>query len=143
MEERKEIKAGPEAERRSKMLSIAHIGGDSVGTGNYWNFSTGSRVHMEEAGILPGDKTERYYKVHPLAILIAAPVLGLAYAAFLPFIGIAMSASVLFRKLFGGLAASAYRGAAFSWQPSESYLAGKRHSLKKKRKTNERKERMK
>ncbi len=130
MEERKkEIEAGLQAERRSKMLSIMNIGGDSVGEGNYWNFSTGNRVHMEKAGVLPGDKSERYYKVHPLAILVAAPVLGLMYAAFLPFIGIAMSVSVLFKKLFGGLAESAYRGAAFSWQPSEAYLAGKRHSL--------------
>ena len=113
------------------MLSITNIGGDSVGIGNYWNFSTGDRVQIENEGILPGDKTQRYYKVHPAAILIAAPVLGLAYAVFLPFIGIAMLASVLFKKLFGGLAASACRGAAFSWQPSEAYLAGKRRSLKK------------
>jgi len=113
------------------MLSITNIGGDSVGIGNYWNFSTGDRVQIENEGILPGDKTQRYYKVHPAAILIAAPVIGLAYAVFLPFIGIAMLASVLFKKLFGGLAASAYRGAAFSWQPSGAYLAGKRRSLKK------------
>lgn len=131
MEERKEIKAGREAERRSKMLSITHIGGDSVGTGNYWNFSTGNRVNIEKGGILPGDKTDRYYKAPPIAILIAAPVLGLVYAAFLPFIGIAMSVSALFKKLFGGLAESAYRGAAFSWQPSEAYLAGKRHNLRR------------
>ena len=131
MEERKEIKAGLQGERRSKMLSITNTGGDSVGTGNYWNFSTGNRVHMEKAGVLPGDKSERYYKVHPLAILVAAPVLGLMYAAFLPFIGIAMSVSVLFKRLFGGLAESAYRGAAFSWQPSESYLAGKRRNLRR------------
>src|SRR5512135_478011 len=138
MEERKkEIEAGPEAERRSKMLSITNIGGDSVGTGNYWNFSTGDRVHMEKEGILPGDKAQRYYKLHPAAILFAAPVLGLVYAVFLPFIGLAMSASVLFKKLFGGLAQSAYRGAAFSWQPSEAYLAGKRRSNRKDEKKEE------
>jgi len=113
------------------MLSITNIGGDSVGAGNYWNFSTGNRVHVDKEGILPGDRTQRYYRAHPLAILAAAPVLGLAYAVFLPFIGIAMSASLLFRKLFGGFAASAYRGASFSWHPSEAYLAGKRRSLKK------------
>ncbi len=122
------------------MLSITNIGGDRVGTGNYWNFSTGERVHMENEGILPGGKAERYYRVHPAAILVAAPVLGLVYAVFLPFIGLAMSASVLFKKLFGGLAQSAYRGAAFSWQPSESYLAGKRHSTRKGEKREEKKE---
>lgn len=122
------------------MLSITNIGGDSVGMGNYWNFSTGDRVHMENEGVLPGDKTQRYFKVHPAAVLIAAPVLGLAYAVFLPFIGLAMSASMLLKKLFGGLAHSAYRGAAFSWQPSESYLAGKRRGAGKNEKRKEKKE---
>jgi hypothetical protein len=141
MEKRKkEREAGHEAERRSKMLRITNIGGDSVGMGNYWNFATGNRVHIEEAGILPGDRTQRYYKAHPAAILIAAPVLGLAYAVFLPFIGLAMLASVLLKKLFGGLAASAYRGAAFSWQPSEAYLAGKRRSARKSENWEEKKE---
>jgi hypothetical protein len=137
---KKEKEAGHKAERRSKMLSITNIGGDSVGMGNYWNFSTGDRVHLENDGILPGDKTQRYFRVHPAAILFAAPVLGLAYAVFLPFIGLAMLASVLSKKLFGGLAASAYRGAAFSWQPSESYLAGKRRSAGKGEKREEKKE---
>ncbi len=113
------------------MLSITNIGGDNVGAGSYWNFSTGERVHIEEAGVLPGNKTQRYYRLHPAAVLFAAPVLGLAYAVFLPFIGLAMSASVLLKKLFGGLAQSAYRGAAFSWQPSEAYLAGKRRGSRK------------
>jgi hypothetical protein len=140
MKRREKKEAGQEAERRSKMLSITNIGGDSVGMGNYWNFSTGDRVHMEEAGILPGNKTQRYYKVHPAAILFAAPVLGLVYAVFLPFIGLAMAASVLLKKLFGGLAQSAYRGAAFSWQPSEAYLAGKRHSSRKGEQREEKKE---
>jgi hypothetical protein len=121
------------------MLSIKNIGGDSVGIGNYWNFSTGDRVHMEGAGILPGDKTHTYYKAPPAVILFAAPILGLAYAVFLPFIGIAMFAAVLLRKMFGGLAQSAYRGAAFSWQPSEAYLAGKRRSVKKGEKKEEEK----
>jgi len=140
MKRRKKTEPGQEAERRSKMLSIMNIGGDSVGIGNYWNFSTGDRVHIENEGILPGDKTQRYYKLHPAAILLAAPILGLAYAMFLPFIGLAMLAQVLSRKLFGGLASSAYRGAAFSWQPSEAYLAGKRHRAARGEKKEERKE---
>jgi len=113
------------------MLSIKNIGGDSVGIGNYWNFSTGDRVNMDGAGILPGDKTHTYYKAPPAAILFAAPVLGLAYAVFLPFIGIAMLAAVLLRKMFGGLAQSAYKSAAFSWQPSEAYLAGRKRKISK------------
>lgn len=122
------------------MLRIANIGGDRVGLGNYWNFSTGDRVHMAGEGILPGDGSQTYYKAPPAAILAAAPVLGLVYAIFLPFIGIAMLASVLLKKMFGGLAQSAYRGAAFSWKPSEAYLAGKRRDAKKVERTGKLKE---
>jgi hypothetical protein len=111
------------------MLSIKHIGGDIVGTGNYWNFSTGERVHMEDAGILPGDALQTYFKAPPAAILLAGPVLGLVYAVFLPFIGIAMFASVLLKRLFGGLAESAYKGATFSWKPTEAYLAGRKRII--------------
>jgi hypothetical protein len=36
------------------MLRIKNVGGERVRKGNYWNFSTGDRIHMEEAGTLPG-----------------------------------------------------------------------------------------
>jgi len=72
------------------MLQIRHIGGDRVGKGNYWNFSTGDRVTMEAEGTLPGNDETLYYKANPFVVIAAAPILGLIYAVFLPFIGIAI-----------------------------------------------------
>jgi hypothetical protein len=113
------------------MLGMKKTGGETVGRGNYWNFATGGRVHIEDSGVLPGDEKQTYYKGNPVVILLAAPVLGLAYAVFLPFIGIAMAVSLIGRRIFGGAAERVQKGAAFSWKPSEAYLAGKKGRAKK------------
>ena len=115
------------------MLGLKRIGGEKVGRGNYWNFSNGQRVHIESEGILPGDERVTYYRVRPVVLLAAAPVLGLAYAVFLPFIGIAVLAAAIAGKLFGGAVAGLWKGAAFSWKPSEAYLAGRKKEDKKKK----------
>ena len=107
------------------MIRVKHIGGETVTKGNYWNFSNGDRISMENGGVLPGDGTATYYKASPFVILAAGPVLGLIYAAFLPFIGLAIIAKMLFAKLFGGTLEGLSRVAAFNWSPSEAYLAGK------------------
>ena len=109
------------------MLQVRHIGGDRAGKGSYWNFSTGERITMSAEGTLPGDDATVYYKANPLIILAAGPVLGLMYAAFLPFIGIAIICRVMFAKLFGSSAEGLSRVATFNWSPSEAYLAGRRH----------------
>jgi hypothetical protein len=49
-------------------------------------------------------------------------VLGLVYAIFLPFIGIAMTIALLARKAAEGGA----HAASFSWRPVEAYLAGRK-----------------
>jgi mannose/fructose/N-acetylgalactosamine-specific phosphotransferase system component IIC len=63
-------------------------------------------------------------------VLTAGPVLGLVYAAFLPFIGIAMLLKVLVTKAFGGTleggALESAKVATFNWSPSRAFLAGKR-----------------
>ncbi len=108
------------------MLAIRKTGGETVGTGDYWNFADGERVHFSAGGVLPGRADESYHMVTPAVVLVAGPVIGLVYAVFLPFIGIAMLLSLAAHRLFGGLLQSTYRGAAFSWKPSEAYLAGKK-----------------
>ena len=62
-----------------------------------------------------------------MVILAAAPVLGLIYAVFLPFIGIAILLRVAVAKMFGGTAEGLSRVATFNWSPSAAYLAGRRH----------------
>ncbi len=107
------------------MKRIRHIGGETVTKGNYWNFSNGDRISMDDGGRLPGDGSVTYYKASPFLILAAGPVLGLIYAAFLPFIGLAIIAKMVFTKLFGRSVEGLSRVAAFNWSPSEAYLAGK------------------
>ena len=112
------------------MFRLAHTGGQIVGPGNYWNFSTGERVEVSDNTKLPGDSETSYYRLPPLAMLFVAPMLGLAYAVFLPFIGIAMLFTLLGRKLFGGLLEGLWKTAAFCWRPSEAYLLGRKKNGK-------------
>lgn len=108
------------------MVQIKHIGGETVTKGNYWNFSNGDRISMDNGGTLPGGRTATYYKANPLFILALGPVLGLIYAAFLPFIGLAIIAKMLLTKLFGRTLEGLSQVAAFNWSPAQAYLAGRR-----------------
>jgi hypothetical protein len=65
-------------------------------------------------------------------VLAAAPVLGLIYAAFLPFIGIAMLLRVAVAKMMGGTAEGLSKVATFNWSPSAAYLAGRRQKKERK-----------
>ena len=107
------------------MKGLKHRGGEEAKKGTYWNFSNGDRVIMEKDGVLPGDRQATYYKGHPIFVLMAAPILGLVYAVFLPFIGIAAVITMVGRKLMGGLAHEASKAASFGWRPAEAYLSGK------------------
>lgn len=118
---------GTDRKEEEKMVRIKHIGGETVTRGNYWNFSNGDRISMDNGGVLPGGRNTTYYKASPLVILAAGPVLGLLYAAFLPFIGLAIVAKMVFTKLFGGAFEGLSRVATFNWSPSQAYLSGRRH----------------
>ena len=112
------------------MIRVRHRGGEEVGKGNYWNFSTGERVSLDKEGVLPGNAGTIYYKANPALILVAGPILGLIYAAFLPFIGIAMVMRLAFSKLFSERGEGLSSVATFNWRPTEAYLAGRRHTKK-------------
>ena len=94
------------------MLSATHI--------------DGRRLLFEGAAILRGNDEDSYDGVSPAMVIAVGPLLGLAYAVFLPVFGIAMLLLAIGRRLFGGLLQSAHRGAVFAWKPSEAYLTGKR-----------------
>jgi len=79
---------------------LRHNGGEMVGKGTYWNLTNGERIDIAEEGTLPVGRT--YYRMPAAAVLVAAPVLGLLYAAFLPFIGIAMLVKLVAQKIGGG-----------------------------------------
>ncbi len=102
-------------------------GGHNVKAGTYWNLVNGSRTDLAEEGVLPGGHETMYVKAPSIAVLAAGPVLGLLFAVFLPFIGIAMAAALLIRKVGAGLRDAAVASLTFGWKPIEAYLAGRKH----------------
>jgi hypothetical protein len=109
---------------------LRHSGGDRVGKGTYWNLGNGERIDIKDEGTLPGEARKTYYKMPAAAIIVVAPVLGLVYAAFLPFIGIAMFVKLVAQKIGGGAMETVQGSASFGFRPSESYLSGKKKAKK-------------
>lgn len=64
--------------------------GDKVKGGFYWNAKEWSIVTVSgKTGVLPRGEAHRYIKIPTLLLLLVAPVMGLLYVIFLPFIGFA------------------------------------------------------
>jgi hypothetical protein len=107
-------------------MNMLTKGGHTVKAGTYWNMANGSRVRMEQEGALPGSGQTRYIKASVAVMLMAAPVIGLVFAVFLPFIGIAMTLSLIGKKLANAATEAAAGSMSFGWRPIEAYLAGKK-----------------
>ena len=77
-----------------------HQGGDLVKFGFYWNLAEWEAQIVPAAGAeLKGDDTARYIRLPLLALLVVAPLMGAAYAFFLPFIGFARVIAYLLGRL--------------------------------------------
>jgi hypothetical protein len=77
-----------------------HIGGETVKAGFYWNKGKwAAEIVPAEGGALAGDAETTYYRIPWPVLLVVAPVMGGAFAMFLPFIGIAMLAMLLLGRL--------------------------------------------
>lgn len=75
-------------------------GGETVKFGFYWNVAEWeAQIVPAEGGELKGDEATKYVRLPLLALLIVAPLMGAAYAMFLPFIGFAMLALFLMGRL--------------------------------------------
>jgi hypothetical protein len=107
-------------------MNMLNTGGHTVKAGTYWNLANGSRVQLEQEGTLPGSGTTRYIKAPVAVMLMAAPVMGLVFAVFLPFIGIAMTLSLIGKKAASVATEAAAGSMSFGWRPIEAYLAGKK-----------------
>ncbi len=101
-------------------------GGMKATAGTYWNLMNGERVDLVHDSVLPGGQDARYLKAPAALAAAAGPLLGLVFAVFLPFIGIAMAVSLVVRKLGEGLANAAGSSLSFGWRPIEAYLAGRK-----------------
>ncbi len=111
---------------------MLYKGGHRVEQGTYWDTSTGERIEVEQAEVLPGNDHTIYIKARSGLILIAGPVLGLVFALFLPFIGIVMSLGQVGRRVADSAVGHAAQSVSFGWRPIEAYLAGRKRKTEEK-----------
>ena len=65
--------------------------GETVKAGFYWRVAGwGAEIVPPAGGTLPGTTGEAYYRIPWPVLLVTAPVMGGAFAMFLPFIGVAL-----------------------------------------------------
>jgi len=80
----------------------AYKGGDTVKAGFYWNRGKwGAEIVPPEGGALPGNEGTIYNRIPWPALLVTAPVMGGAFAMFMPFIGVAMLVQLGYRAFTG------------------------------------------
>lgn len=107
-----------------------YTGGEKVGGGYYWNTRTWEvEVVGDEGGRLRDPDGARYLKVHFLALFAIVPLIGALFLMFLPFIGFALFAYAIARKIAGAvgrgtteLAATVQPG---SFAAGSAYFTGK------------------
>ncbi len=108
-------------------MMTKRIGGTAAKNGFYWNLRKWEMtVVPKQGGILPGDASDKYLKVPVVALLLLAPIMGAAYAMFLPFIGFALLFTFLGKKALAMGRSGAVDVAATmtpDWRPGEAYLA--------------------
>ena len=114
---------------------LTYRGGYKVQKGTYWDLAKGERIDMNAEGVLPGDRKTIFVKMPVAAVLLAGPVIGLLYAVFLPFIGIAMTLMLVGKKLISGIVHVAVKSTSFGWRPIESYLDGKQRKKREPKET--------
>jgi hypothetical protein len=74
-------------------------GGDKVDAGFYFNLDSWQVATLSgEGGVLPGGKDAVFLRVPLPVLLAAAPMMGAAFAIFLPFIGLALVADYAVKK---------------------------------------------
>ena len=102
-----------------------YTGRQTVEAGLYLNTKTYTVQMLDKAGTLDGTELETYRRVPMFVMLAAAPVLGLAYVMFLPFLGFAMVLHLLGTKtmqLAGEAATEGVRVLRPSWAPALAFL---------------------
>ena len=100
-----------------------YTGGEKVGGGYYWNTRSWEvEVVSNEGGKLKGDAGTSYVKVPFPALFVIVPLLGALFLMFLPFIGFALLAYAIVKKVTGGVKQGATELAA-TVQPG-SFAAG-------------------
>ncbi len=101
-----------------------HAGGEAVKGGIYWSMGAGEFISVpKEGGRLAGGRQDSYLKAPLPVVLVVGPIMGLAFAIFLPLSGLLVLIPFLADKLRGAMAPSAAHVAVgASMQPGVSYL---------------------
>lgn len=107
-----------------------HTGGMQVQGGYYWNPRNWEvEVVPPEGGRLRGAADAKYVKVPFPALFVIVPLLGALFLMFLPFIGFALFAYAIAKKVTGGVKKGATELASTiqpgQFAPGEAYFAGK------------------
>ncbi len=109
-------------------------GNDIAGPGIYFNFRHLSFASLDEESRLPGPETDTWRNVPALFMLIVAPVIGGAFALFLPLIGFVLIGALMTRwaaRIAATALSSAGRAARPVWQPALAFLSrGRRGETK-------------
>ncbi|MDA1307777.1 MAG: hypothetical protein O2917_11005 [Acidobacteria bacterium] len=102
-----------------------YTGTQIVDPGLYYATQPFKLTSVDERGALPGAEDRTYRRVPMLIMMALAPLLGLAFVIFLPFIGFAMVARLAGEKaieLVGHLATQGARVLQPAWAPARAFL---------------------
>jgi len=102
-----------------------HSGGQRVVSGTYWAAMTGARIDFDQEGTLPGGDGTTYFKAPSGAVLLLAPILGLAYVVVMPIMGIVTALALMIQKALGVLFSMSKYIFTFGWRPTHAFLGGK------------------
>jgi hypothetical protein len=106
-----------------------HQGGERAKAGFYLNLESWEVTTLsgKNGGTLPGGRDARFMRVPTIGLLVFAPLMGAAYAMFLPFIGIALTAQWATTKAMAGVreASHSVMGTMTpAWRPGEAHFTG-------------------
>jgi len=102
-----------------------YTGTQIVAPGLYYATQPFKLTSVDERGALPGTEDRTYRRVPMLIMMVLAPLLGLAFVIFLPFIGFVMVARLAGEKaieLVGQLATQGARVLQPAWAPARAFL---------------------
>lgn len=104
-------------------------GNDRADTGLYGDLRHLRLHRLDEPGRLPGGPEDTWRRIPEVLQLVLAPLVGLAYLMFLPFVGFVLLAGVIFDALGRRLrpvAVALGRIARPVWQPALAFLGRRR-----------------